>query len=73
MQEFYSHGKLLLSAEYAVLDGANALALPTKYGQTLKVKPIDTSEIRWKSFDHKGKLWFETVLLYPNFKTTSTN
>jgi mevalonate kinase len=38
MQTFYSHGKLLISSEYAVLDGAQALALPTKFGQTLKVE-----------------------------------
>lgn len=73
MQEFYSHGKLLLTAEYAVLDGAKALAIPTKYGQSLEVKPIEPHEIRWKSFDHKGTLWFEIILPYPNFKTATTN
>ena len=31
--EFYSHGKLLLTAEYAVLEGVKALAIPTKRGQ----------------------------------------
>ena len=40
MEKFYSHGKLLITAEYAVLDGAKALALPTKFGQTLEVNPI---------------------------------
>ena len=34
---YYSHGKLLLTAEYLVLDGAKALAVPTKKGQFLKV------------------------------------
>jgi mevalonate kinase len=38
MQTFYSHGKLLISAEYAVLDGALALALPTKFGQSLHIE-----------------------------------
>ena len=33
MPSYYSHGKLLISCEYAVLDGAKALALPTKLGQ----------------------------------------
>ena len=32
---FYSNGKLLITGEYVVLDGAKALALPTKYGQNL--------------------------------------
>ena len=73
MQKFYSHGKLLITAEYAVLDGAKALAVPTKFGQSLQVKPIESPEIRWKSFDHKGALWFETTLQFPTFNTTSTN
>lgn len=72
MHKFYSHGKLLLSAEYAVLNGAKALALPTKLGQSLEVKTIEQPEIRWKSFDHKNKLWFETNLTVNNFNP-STN
>ncbi len=67
MQKFYSHGKLLITSEYAVLDGAKALAVPTKLGQSLKVKSIEQPEIRWKSFDHKNKLWFETNLTINNF------
>lgn len=73
MQKFYSHGKLLLTSEYAVLDGAKALAIPTKYGQSFEVKPIDCPEILWKSFDHKGTLWFETTLQLPNFEPNTTN
>jgi len=37
---FYSHGKLLLTAEYVILDGAKALALPTKFGQEMEISPI---------------------------------
>jgi mevalonate kinase len=35
-QSFHANGKLLLTAEYFVLDGAWALALPVKLGQTLE-------------------------------------
>lgn len=59
---FYSAGKLLLSGEYAVLDGAWGLALPTRMGQKLSVSPIKSEEIRWKSFDDEGKIWFESSL-----------
>ena len=62
-QQFYSHGKLLLTAEYLVLDGAEALALPTKKGQSLSVSDQESSGvpyIHWKSFDHTGSCWFET-------------
>ena len=67
MHKFYSHGKLLLTAEYAVLDGAKALALPTKLGQSLEVKTIEQPKIKWKSFDHQNNLLFETNLTVTNF------
>jgi mevalonate kinase len=60
MQTFYSHGKLLISSEYAVLDGAQALALPTKFGQKLKVESTSGNLIHWKSISNSGKIWFET-------------
>lgn len=63
MQQFHSHGKLLISGEYVVLDGATALALPTKYGQTLKAEHILQPIIKWKSVDHEGKTWLEKEFL----------
>ena len=59
MIRYYSHGKLLLTGEYAVLDGATALALPTTFGQALEVEPRKDKRILWKSRDEKGELWFE--------------
>lgn len=55
----HSNGKLLITAEYLVLDGANALALPTKLGQSLSVNKTDKSIIRWTSLDYQGNVWFE--------------
>jgi len=55
----YSNGKLLLTGEYVVLDGALALALPTTYGQSLTVKSIDQPKIIWQSFDENNTIWFE--------------
>ena len=57
---FYSNGKLLISGEYVVLDGAKSLAIPTKYGQSLAIEPIDTSGLIWKSFDDKNKIWYSS-------------
>lgn len=56
---FYSHGKLLISGEYAVLDGALSLAVPTKKGQFLNVFPNEADTLLWTSFDPNGS-WFET-------------
>jgi len=42
-----------------VLDGANALALPTKFGQSLEVEPIDEPKIIWKGIDVNGKIWLD--------------
>jgi len=56
-QNFYSYGKLLLTGEYVVLDGAEALALPCKFGQSLKVKPLDSHQFQWTSYLENGKVW----------------
>lgn len=65
-QEIYAHGKLLLTAEYAVLDGALALAVPTVFGQkfSLETSLSDKTIVQWQSFDMNNQLWLETV--YPS-------
>ena len=59
MQKYHSNGKLLLTGEYVVLDGAISLAVPTKYGQSLQVKTIDEPKIKWKSINENGHTWFK--------------
>jgi len=59
MSHYYSNGKLLITGEYTVLDGALALAVPTKYGQSLTVAPIPENNIIWKSIDSENNVWFE--------------
>jgi mevalonate kinase len=63
-KEFYSNGKLLITGEYVVLDGAKALALPTKFGQKLEVKQGNDKLINWKSYDYDSSIWFEDVLTF---------
>lgn len=63
-QTFYSNGKLLLTGEYVVLDGAKALALPTKFGQDLTVEAGQNRQISWKSFDSDGSVWFEDRIAF---------
>ncbi len=59
---FYSNGKLLITGEYTVLDGALALALPTAFGQYLDINEGEYGVIKWTSFDADGSIWFETKL-----------
>lgn len=72
---FYSNGKLLITAEYLVLNGAEALALPTKMGQYLQVEEIVVPKIIWKSYNEDLSVWFETEILieeiFNNQKTTN--
>jgi mevalonate kinase len=41
------------------MDGALALAVPTKAGQTMNIKDGRGSEINWKAYDSTGKIWFD--------------
>lgn len=59
---FYSNGKLLLTGEYIVLDGAKALALPTVYGQSLRIKENNSGKVSWQSFDSDQTAWIATEL-----------
>lgn len=58
-----AHGKLLLTGEYFVLDGALALAMPVRFGQSMTMDiRTDNSpyEMRWVSQDEKGDTWFSS-------------
>ncbi|MEM6687366.1 MAG: GYDIA family GHMP kinase [Bacteroidota bacterium] len=76
--EFYSNGKLLLSGEYVVLDGAKALAIPTSYGQKLTVTPIeqptkhDAPNVVWKSFDHRDIIWYQHAFEISFFNSSNS-
>ncbi|MCY4523103.1 MAG: GYDIA family GHMP kinase [Halobacteriovoraceae bacterium] len=68
-QKFYGHGKLLLSGEYFVMDGAKALAIPTSYGQSLQVeyKKSYQPTLHWKSYDYNDNLWFDSKFEFWHF------
>ena len=61
---FYSNGKLLITGEYLVLDGAKGFALPTKFGQNLIIEEGNNQEIQWKSFDSDKSIWFEDTITF---------
>ena len=64
---FKSNGKILLSSEYLVMDGAKSIALPAKLTQDLSVSKSDENTIEWQSFDRYDNLWYEErFILYNN-------
>ena len=72
-KEFYSNGKLLLSGEYAILDGALGLAIPTSYGQSLQVTPTSSGVLEWTSLDENDHSWFCAAFDLANLKVVSTS
>ena len=45
-----------------MLDGALALAVPTRFGQSLQITPLPAGrkgQLHWQSFDEQGRLWFD--------------
>ena len=59
---FFAHGKLLLTAEYVVLDGALAIALPTQYGQEMHITFSEKEGIFFRSLTQEGTPWYEGQL-----------
>lgn len=74
MGRIFSPGKLLLTSEYFVLDGALALAIPTKPGQEFFFDEIHdrNSEIIWQAY-HQEKLWLSIKINYRNWTILDTN
>ena len=66
---FYGHGKILLSGEYFVLDGAKSLGLPTTVGQNLLIKHRKSYRptLKWRSYDNNKNLWFECEFEFWHF------
>lgn len=74
MNRIFSNGKLLLTSEYFILDGALALAIPTRLGQEFFIKELDDNKsiIHWKA-RHCGYFWLEAEIDYQNWKIIRTN
>jgi mevalonate kinase len=72
MFHFSAHGKLLITGEYFVLDGAESLALPVRYGQTFDVQNTASHYLQWQSWDEQGHLWFEGTFDLNDFTVLSS-
>ena len=63
---FKSNGKILLSSEYLVMDGAKSIALPARLTQDLIVSKCDKNTIEWFSHDMHNNLWYEDRFFVKN-------
>lgn len=64
-----TNGKLLLTGEYFVTEGAVALALPTKLGQSLKVtlpRRKEPAILHWQSIGHNEEVWLDVQYELPS-------
>lgn len=60
--ETRANGKLLITGEYFVLDGAVALAVPVRFGQNLRATTTsETGFLSWTSTDQDNKPWFDAI------------
>lgn len=62
----------MLTGEYAVLDGAKAIGLPTRLGQSMTVKKSNNADLIWESLDHNGNSWFKSVISLFDFSAVET-
>lgn len=67
--QIFAPGKLLITSEYGVLDGANALALPTKLGQEAVITTIADGKctVDWEAY-HQGQLWLKAKINYTSWE-----
>ena len=63
-----SPGKLLITSEYYVTKGALALAIPTKFRQSLDFKCDNSNKLKWKSFDENNELWINCEFELSSFE-----
>lgn len=65
MNFFRANGKLLISGEYAVLNGSLALAIPCVFGQTLEVvygNETKNPRLFWEATQLNGEKWLSTSI-----------
>ena len=56
-----------------MLEGATALAVPTKFGQDLIVEKIKENQLIWGSFTNTGDCWFEAVFELPKLRLVNAS
>jgi hypothetical protein len=71
---FRSNGKLMISGEYLVLAGAETLAIPLRFGQSLTVEREGDggAGLEWLALQH-GEEWFRAIFDTADFQVRETS
>ena len=72
-QSYFSRGKLMITGEYLVMEGALSLALPLKLGQTLTVRTVAAhpGTLHWTTLVN-NEPWFDSTFNH-NFGIVETS
>lgn len=70
--EITTNGKLLISGEYFVLDGAMAFALPCKFGQRFLIDNQESEfksakKLHWQAYTKQNMIWLDVEVDLNNF------
>lgn len=72
VETYYSQGKFLITGEYLVMAGAEAIVLPINKGQYLKIFEAEDENLHWQSF-YKEQAWFEAIFDPESFEILKTS
>lgn len=71
--KLFAPGKLLITGEYAVLDGAKSLALPTQRGQSMTILNHHFyDELQWQAIDFQGNEWLNVCFKIEDLSIVSS-
>lgn len=71
-QTWSSNGKLLLTGEYLVMEGALSLACPLNVGQSLSVERINSKRLSWQA-NKPNESWFTANYELPTLMLIDTD
>ena len=74
MKRNYANGKLLITGEYLILEGAYSLAIPCSRGQNLDyIQNNNANAIDWRSLNFDNKEWFSVKFESDSFDILRTS
>ena len=73
MSTIIANGKLLISGEYLILNGAKSLAVPCNFNQSLYYQFEKSNYLHWHSYDNNRNQWFNANFYNENLDLASSS